>query len=360
MQPSPAWISSAWAATSTCAALETGRYKSDLNGHVQANGHGTSVKDLEITATGTLSDSTILGGRVPLMSFDIAARNETAHLKANGAFADFDPAVLSGRPVMKGLVTGSLDVDVTVEGVSAGATADNVNGSARVVLESSTIGGLAIDRAILDGDYRERSGEIRQFDITGRDLNAKASGTLTLEDTGESSLVFEADSQTLEELGKLVDVPVSGFARIEGTVTGNGAMLRVAGMLTGGGLEYGDTGALSLSATYSARVPDLDVTRAEINADTKATFVTVAGQEINELTAKTTYASQHVEFDATARQPQRSLSAVGSMVLHPDHREVHLQGIALDTQGLRWQMAPASQATVQYGDEAIVVRDSSL
>ena len=341
-------------------ALETDRYKSTLNGHVQASGHGRNVRDMEVAASGTLNDSTILGGRVPQMSFDIASTNDTAHVKANGAFADFDPAALSRKPAMKGSVTGSLDVDATIDGVAAGVTADNVNGTARVVLEPSTIGGLAIDRATLDGDYRDRSGEIRQFEIAGRDLNAKASGTLTLKDTGESNLVFEADSPRLEELGKLVDVSVSGLARIDGTVTGNRATLRAAGRLNGSGLKYGDNGALSLSSTYSARVPDLDVARAEITADTRATFVTVAGQEINELAAKTTYASQHVEFDATARQPQRSLSGAGSMVLHPDHREVHLQRLALDIQGLSWQMAPGSQAAVQYSNDAIVVHDLKL
>ena len=341
-------------------ALDAERYKSDLNGHVRASLHGSNVKDMEVTATGTLSDSTMLGGRVPQISFDVAAANGTARVKANGAFADFDPAALSGRPALKGSVTGSLDVDATIQDVSAGVTADNVNGTARVALESSTIGGLAIDKAILEGEYRDRSGEIRQFEMTGLDLNAKASGTLTLKDSGESNLAFEADSSRLEELAKLVDVSVSGLARIDGTLTGNGAALRAAGTLTGGNLKYGDNGALSLASTYSARVPDLDVTRAEIVADTKATFVTVAGQEINELTAKTKYAGQHVEFDATARQPQRSLSAAGSMELHPDHREVHLQRMAIDTLGLSWQMAPASQATVQYANDAIVVRDLEL
>jgi hypothetical protein len=341
-------------------ALGADRYKSDLNGHVQAKGQGRSVKDMQVSATGTLSDSTILGGRVPQMSFDVASTSETAHVKASGAFAGFDPAALSGRSAMTGAVTGSLDVDATIEDVSAGVTPDNVSGTARISLESSTIGGLAIDRAVLDGDYRDRSGEIRQLDVAGRDLNAKANGTLTLKDTGESNLVFEADSPSLEELGKLVNVPVTGLARIEGTVTGNGAALRAEGTLTGSGVKYGDTSALALSAAYSARVPDLDVARAEVTAETKATFVTVAGQEINELTAKTTYASQHIEFDATARQPQRSLSAAGSMVLHPDHREVHLQRTTIDTHGLSWQMAPGSQTAVQYGDDVIVVRGLEL
>ena len=71
--------------------------------------------------------------------------------------------------------------------------------TARITLESSTIGGLAIDRAVLDGDYRDRSGEIRQPRRCRRDLNAKANGTLTLKDTGESNLAFEADSPSLEE-----------------------------------------------------------------------------------------------------------------------------------------------------------------
>ena len=54
-------------------------------------------------------------------------------------------------------------------------------------------------------------------------------------------------------------------------VTGNGAVLRADGTLTGSGVKYDDTSALALSAAYSARVPDLDAARAEVTAETKAT-----------------------------------------------------------------------------------------
>ena len=112
--------------------LETDRYKSALNGHVQASGHGTNLRDMEVRASGTLSDSMVLGGRMPQMSFDLVSTHDSARVKAKGAFADFDPAALSGKPAMKGSVTGSLDVDASIDGLSAGVTADNVNGSARV------------------------------------------------------------------------------------------------------------------------------------------------------------------------------------------------------------------------------------
>lgn len=39
---------------------------------------------------------------------------------------------------------------------------------------------------------------------------------------------------------------------------------------------------------------------------------------------------------------------------------MYLQRLALDTQGLQWQMAPGSQAAIQYGADAVVVRDLRL
>ena len=101
-------------------ALGADRYKSDLNGHVQAKGQGRSVGDMQVSATGTLSDSTLLGGRVPQMSFDVASTSETAHVKRAARSPGSDPAALSGRSAMTGSVTGSLDVDATIEDVSAG------------------------------------------------------------------------------------------------------------------------------------------------------------------------------------------------------------------------------------------------
>ena len=162
---------------------------------------------------------------------------------------------------MKGSVTGTLDVDATIDAVSAGVTAETWTAALESILEPSTIGGLAIDRAILDGDYRDRTGEIRQFEITGRDLNVKASGTLALNDTGESNLTFDADSPRLEEIGKLVDVPVTGIAQDRRHVTGNGRGASGGRHADGSGLKYGDNGALTVAATYTARVPDLDVDR---------------------------------------------------------------------------------------------------
>src|SRR5262249_49231356 len=151
--------------------------------------------------------------------------------------------------------------------------------------------------------------DIRKLEVLGRDLNVQAGGTIALNETGHSNLKLHADSPSLAEIGKLVDQPIDGTAKVDATVTGNKRELQIAGNLTGDGFKYGDNGALTAVSDFTAKVPDLDAAHASVTATTRATFVTVVGQDINELEARTTYQQKQIEFEATAKQPQRSLLA---------------------------------------------------
>jgi autotransporter translocation and assembly factor TamB len=341
-------------------AIATDRFKSAINGHIVANGRGTTLPEMNLTASGTLTDAAVVGGTIPRMTFDAAIANDTLHVKANGDVAGFDPAVASGKPAMKGNVAGTLDVDATLSRVSSGVTPDSVEGTAKVELQPSTIGGLAIDRATIDGDYHNSTGEIRSLDITGRDVHVQASGTLALNETGQSHLTFHADTPNLTEVGKLVDAPLAGIAKVDGTVTGNKTELQASGNLIGDGVRYGDNGALTLTSDYTIRIPELKFPDAQVSATSHGTFVTIAGQNINDLTAKTDYVNKQLTFDATAKQPQRSLTTAGSLLIHPDHREVHLQKLSLQTQAVTWQIAPGAQPAIQYANDAVAVKDLKL
>ena len=153
---------------------------------------------------------------------------------------------------------------------------------------------------------------------------------------------------------------MAGIGKVDATVTGNKRELQAAGNVTGDGVKYGENGALTVSSDFTAKVPELTVAEADVTANTHATFVTVAGQNINELDAKTTYHQKQLDFDATAKQPQRSLGAAGSLLLHPDHQEVHLKSLGLQTQGQTWQLAPGSQATINYAHDAVAVKNLTL
>jgi len=341
-------------------ALAVDRYKSTINGHIVADGRGTTPQSMDLTANGTLNDTSILGGRIPQLSFDTTLARDTLHVKAVGTFADVDPAVASGKPELAGTVAGSVDVDATVTNLSTGVTPDSVQADANIALEPSRIGSLDITRGNLEGSYHDSVGDIRVLDVAGHDVNVQASGTLALNDTGQSNLKVHADTPSLEQVGKLVNQPLAGIAKIDATITGNKQQLQATGNFTGNGVKYGENGALTMSSDFTAKVPELTVEDADVTANTHATFVTVSGQNINELDAKTTYHQKALDFDATAKQPQRSLAANGSLLIHPDHQEIHLKSLGLTSQGVQWQTAPNSEAAIRYFPDAIEVKNLEL
>jgi autotransporter translocation and assembly factor TamB len=341
-------------------ALSVDRYASDIDVHAVANGEGTDPRTLRATARGQITDAAILGGRVSQLTFDANLAGDTLKAKAAGSFSGFDPAAISGREAAKGVVAGQLDAEATMTHVSSGVTPESVEGTARMTLEPSSVGDLQITRASLDADYRNRTAEIRQLEVVGRDLSVSATGTLALNDTDQSNLTVHADTPSLEEIGKIVGAPLAGIAKVDATITGNRPELHANGTLVGSGVTYGDNGALSFTTTFDARVPDLSVEWTTVGAKTDATFVTVAGQNINELSATTKYAEKRLEFDAMARQPERTLNATGALALHPEHQEVHLQQLVLDTRGQQWRLAPGTEAAVRYGGDTIAVETLQL
>src|SRR5439155_4546918 len=120
-------------------------------------------------------------------------------------------------------------------------------------------------------------------------INVQANGTLALNDSGQSNLKVHADSPSLDAIGRLVDLPLTGIGKTDATITGNKRELQATGNFTGDGVRYGENGALTMSSDFTIKVPDLTMADADVAATTHANFVTLAGQNINELDAKTTY-----------------------------------------------------------------------
>ena len=218
-------------------ALATDRYQSRINAHVAAKGEGTEPKTMSVTASGQMTDSEVLGGRIPELTFDAKIAGDAVQGRASGSFEGFDPAVLSGRAAAKGTVAGRLDVDAEMTNVSAGVTPESVEGTVRMTLAPSTIGDLQITRADVDADYRMRTAEFRKLEVVGRDVNVDATGTLALNETDQSNLTLHADTPSLEEVGKIVGMPLTGIAKVDATITGNRTELQANGTPRGVGRD---------------------------------------------------------------------------------------------------------------------------
>lgn len=341
-------------------ALAADRFASRLNATFTVKGSGGGSNPLNLDASGVLADSELFGASVPRMDVSARLAGPDAQVRAIGQFAGLNPAVVSGNEQVRGDVSGAVDANATLRNYREGVDVDSVDAAGRVNLGRSTVAGLSIDSAVVDGRYADRTGELTQLAIDGPDLRAQARGTLALNDTGASNLILHLESPSLDRLGKIVEQPLKGAVTTDATLTGNAQALNVAGTLHGSNIGYGEHEALNLDSKFSVTMPELSPGRAAVQANSHATFIEIGGQRIAELTADTKYAGSRLDFTATAKEGARELGAGGSVVLHPDHREIHIGDLALRSEKVEWRLAPGTEAAVQYGEKRIEVQNLRL
>jgi hypothetical protein len=311
---------------------------------------------MTLDASGTLTDSELMGGRLPALAFEAHLDHGALRGKADGSFEGFNPGQLSGRKDLEGKVTGRVNASFAVNDINAPITPDAVTADGVVAIADSNVGELRIENASVEGRYAAAVGDITAVTITSPDVRVNASGRLALDRTTTSNLKYHVDAMNVAAVARLAGQEgASGAAVLDGTVTGNAAALQTQGTLDGSSLAYQNNSALDLNSQYTVAIPDLDFARAHVEATSKATFVKAAGMEINAITATTTYDQSLVSFTTNVKEKTRELDARGEVLFHPDHQEIHLPELAVRTEGVEWRTAPGTPATVKYGGDRVQV-----
>ncbi|HET7217557.1 MAG TPA: translocation/assembly module TamB domain-containing protein [Vicinamibacterales bacterium] len=343
------------------AALDKPLYDGRVNGTFDVKGSGTAIETLDLAATGTLTDSTMAGMHVPEMAFDARIADAGLTVTAKGAFDQLNPAVLSGREAVNGNVNGRVDGTFSMPDLSADFTPASFAFNGRVTLDSSLVGGVQIAGADVQGRYEQEVADFDRLQIKGPDVTVDASGRLALDRSSNSNLTYHVDARDLTEVGRIAgQESLRGAAILDGSVSGNAESLQTKGTLRGSGLEWRANKVLSVEAAYDVAAPDLDFVNAKVQATTNATFVEAAGVQINEITATTTYAQKHLEFDTKVQERTRQLDARGSVIFHPDHQEIHLPQLAIRTEGIEWRSVRGGDPAIQYGRDQIILKDIKL
>ena len=132
---------------------------------------------MKLDATGTLTDSIVMGGRLPELTFE-------AHLDRGGltgerqrcASKDSTPASLQIDRHSTDRSRGPLTHISSVCDVNAPMTPDAITADGRATLASSAVGGLQIDSAELEGKYDGQVGDVTKLDVAGPDSESARVG----------------------------------------------------------------------------------------------------------------------------------------------------------------------------------------
>ena len=166
----------------------------------------------------------------------------------------------------------------------------------------------------------------------------------------------------LEPLAKRFNKPFAGSAHVVGEASGPASNLTLAGKLGANRLRYGtNVDALTANSTYTVTAPEFRYRAGDAFRPTRsATFVTIAGQNLPRVTAKTAYEKNELQFDTMVEEERRSLGLGGNVLFHPDHDELHLR--ALEPHGGPDAVGAAAgqEAIAQYSNDSVTLENFVL
>jgi autotransporter translocation and assembly factor TamB len=341
--------------------LADDRFRGRLTGAFTFNGSGRTVDQLVMNTTADLTDSILAGAHFPQAHAAMNMSGRRLSSDFAGTFERLSGSLFTASAELAdATLNGSADMGVTMAIPAVGPVQlDGLHGTA--TLASSTIAGLAVDSGQVAGTFANGLADIRAVSFKGPGIDASAKGALALGTTGQSNMQYDIAVSDLGPIGKRVSLPLTGGARAVGQATGPSSQLAITGTVDANRFAYSTTvDALTATSKYSITLPDWDIERARIEADTNGTFVTIAGLNLPRASARMTYQSKELAFDASFEQDKRSLGVAGRLVLHPDHNEVHLRALSLMVGPTTWALPAGEEATAQYTSTSITVENFVL
>jgi autotransporter translocation and assembly factor TamB len=320
-------------------ALTTNRFRGEVNGEFDVQGTYMPRARPSLTATGTIVESTMFGGRIPRMETTATLGDNALNVKARGDFAGLDVPTLTAQGQPAGRVSGNADVEVHIPDVSAELTPDYLDVAGTVGLVDSTVAEVDVKSLQATGRYRDALAQIDSLTAAGPDYSLKGSGTVSLNDTATSDFTYQLNVDEIKSFAARYGQSISGAATVDGRITGNRTELVTKGTLTAAKVGYSDKAtAEKVASAFTVVFPDLDRTRLSANATSTIAGLTGYGVDVSKLEATAAYASNALTFDMRADEARGSASAQGRALFGDGRQDLELNALTLNREGVAWSM----------------------
>ena len=334
------------------------RFTGVVNATFAVEGRGTTLAEVSAGTTLHLTDSVIAG--IDIVTMDAKATIDRRRLIAD---IDADLRRISNAAIgteTKFAADGRAVVHADIPEIGTEGWIERASGSVTATFTGASAFDTTVDRIVAEATVVPGLATVKSLEITAPDLKITSSGTLALNDNHSSDLVYDITASDLAKIPRAASAKLAGSAHAEGRVTGPFSRLSTAGKLQTHGVAAGSNRALTLNGAFDATLVDRDFAKVAGLFDGQATFVEAGGYKIDIVTAKIKYDAGTVDVDATLDQRTRTLRFAGSMIPHPDHREVHIRSLAAVAGEETWNQQEGQEALVQYGADRLVIRGFDL
>ena len=158
-------------------------------------------------------------------------------------------------------------------------------------LGASTVRGIAFDGGRVDATLRGATLNVQQLQASGKAIAGRGSGTVALDETGTTRIRVRRDRGGRGALRSLTGLDAAGQIATKGRVEGPWSRLHFTGDGSIAHLEAFNVNALTVNGTYDATVPGGGGDGLAARVEGRATFLTIAGQAVSEVSGTVTVAA---------------------------------------------------------------------
>jgi hypothetical protein len=325
------------------------RYAGTISGRFHVDGAGADRGSLTISGGGRLKRAELFGGQIADADVTIDISSGTLTTSFDGPFTSIDPAAALDDGRFKALITGSAKLRVSVRDLllrSPARTDFDIDGTA--TLDASTVRGVRIDTAHVDGTFRNAVATLRRVDAAGPAFEVRGAGSIPFVGCGsggsscasDSNLEYEVKRADLERLEPLVPRTVSGLLATKGRLTGPIDHPRLMGEGTITGLKAPDVEAPTVTAQYDLTIPSPRWDEATAHADVLALSPQAFGRPLQKAAGTVAIADRLLSFDVRLDDASgRTGRLAGAARIDVDHRGAVVSDLTVTLGQSAWRLA---------------------
>ncbi|MEO8480921.1 MAG: translocation/assembly module TamB domain-containing protein [Acidobacteriota bacterium] len=331
--------------------------------------YAVTYSDPTWRASLTSRESRVKG--VTLRSGTIASaegRGNQVKAAIRGEVADLPASMLGAPAAADYTLAGRVDGWVVIPNRTAPFTLDSIEGALQGTIAGESSTNQPSATADVDASLSHGLIQVRKLDVQSPVATVTAKGQLALASAEgtESQLQYQLDAHDLAVFEALGAPALGGAAHSEGTVTGPAGTWNVAGTFGGHQLAYADKAtALTINGTFDGTMPAADPAKATGKVSLDGSFINVGDYEILRAKVDATYRGEQadgrqIDLVGKLEQQQRAIEFDTGVILHTDHRELHLRQLTLGGLGEPWRLLPTDQAVVRYSPRELELKGVAL
>lgn len=343
--------------------MRDSRYGATIAGRFRVDGRGFDKSTMLLIVGGRITHADAFRGSLANADVSMSIHDGTLTASYSGDFSKLDPAVPLADQRLEASINGNGTVSLTVHDLlRREVTLDDYEVAGALTAAASTLHGVELERGRVAATVRNSRLSVTELDVSGPAIQGKGSGIVALDSRQSSAFDYQIERADLTRLEVLTGFSASGVVVTSGRLTGPWTAVHMGGSGSLAQLGAYEVTALDVTARYDAVFDVGQPRNAVAQIEGRATFLTIAGQNIQETSGTVALNAEQLRVSLRVVQSeQRNGTISGALRLRLDEQAIEISEAVIGLGRAPWRLdSSGGPVTLRWNAEGVVVAPTTF